>query len=58
MTGTLLDTIVYAFRDLFGSQNFALFYAYIWGRALVRKPAHGQWDLPGRSADGSLLVPG
>ena len=31
MTGTLLNTIVYAFRDLFGSQNFALFYAYIWG---------------------------
>jgi hypothetical protein len=29
ITGTLLDTVVYAFRDLFGSQNFALFSAYV-----------------------------
>lgn len=31
ITGTLLDGVVYAFHDLFGSQNFALFHAYIWG---------------------------
>ena len=30
-TFSLLDDVVYQFRDLFGSQNFALFYAYIWG---------------------------
>ena len=30
-TGTLLESVVYAFRDLFGSQNFALFSAYVWG---------------------------
>ena len=31
MDTSLLDKIVYAFRDLFGSQNFALFSAYLWG---------------------------
>jgi hypothetical protein len=30
-TSALLDPIIYAFRDLFGSQNFVLFYAYVWG---------------------------
>ena len=35
-TGTLLDGVVYAFRDLFGSQNFALFSAYIWGVILCQ----------------------
>jgi len=30
-TFALLDQIVYSFRGLFGSQNFALFYAYVWG---------------------------
>ena len=30
-TGTLLESVVYAFRDLFGSQNSALFSAYVWG---------------------------
>jgi len=56
-TGTLLDTIVYAFRDLFGSQNFALFYAYIWGVILCEgrhtvtgiylagQPASRYWSL-------------
>lgn len=29
--GTLLRTTIYAFRDLFGSQNFALFCTYLWG---------------------------
>ena len=33
-TGSLLDGVVYAFRDLFGSQNFALFSAYVWGLIL------------------------
>jgi len=33
-TFSLLDDVVYQFRDLFGSQNFALFYAYIWGAIL------------------------
>jgi len=56
-TGTLLDTIVYAFRDLFGSQNFALFYAYVWGVILCEgrhtvsgiylagQPASRYWSL-------------
>ncbi len=35
-TGTLLDGVVYAFRDLFGSQNFALFSAYVWGVILCQ----------------------
>ena len=30
-TFALLDQIVYSFRGLFGSQNFALFSAYVWG---------------------------
>ncbi|RMH10910.1 MAG: hypothetical protein D6698_17185 [Gammaproteobacteria bacterium] len=57
MTGTLLDTIVYAFRDLFNSQNFALFYAYVWGVILCEgrhtvtgiylagQPASRYWSL-------------
>ena len=56
-TGTLLDTVVYAFRDLFGSQNFALFYAYVWGVILCEgrhtvtaiylaiQPASRYWSL-------------
>ena len=35
-TGSLLDAVVYAFRDLFGSQNFALFSAYVWGVILCQ----------------------
>ena len=57
ITGTLLDTVVYAFRDLFGSQNFALFYAYVWGVILCEgrhtvtgiylagQPASRYWSL-------------
>ena len=30
-TVTLLETVLYRFRDLFGSQNFSLFCAYIYG---------------------------
>jgi len=30
-TFALLDEILYRFRDLFGSQNFLLFCAYVWG---------------------------
>jgi hypothetical protein len=33
-TGSLLDGVVYAFRDLFDKQNFALFGAYVWGTIL------------------------
>jgi len=44
-TGTLLDTVVYAFRDLFDSRNFALFSAYIWGTILCegRHTISGIW---------------
>ena len=35
-TGSLLDGVVYAFRDLFGSRNFALFSAYLWGVILCQ----------------------
>jgi hypothetical protein len=30
-TFALLDSVLYCFRDLFGSQNFLLFCAYVWG---------------------------
>lgn len=30
-TFALLDPVLYRFRDLFGSQNFLLFCAYVWG---------------------------
>ena len=30
-TSALLDPLLYRFRDLFGSQNFYLFCAYVWG---------------------------
>lgn len=30
-TLVLLEAVLYRFRDLFGSQNFVLFCAYVWG---------------------------
>ncbi|MBM3279985.1 MAG: transposase [Candidatus Handelsmanbacteria bacterium] len=36
MPTALLDGVVYAFRDLFGSQNFVLFSAYLWGVILCQ----------------------
>lgn len=49
VTGSLLDMVVYAFRDLFDSRNFALFSAYIWGTVLCqgRHTISGIW-LAGR----------
>jgi len=35
-TLSLLDPLLYRFRDLFGSQNFLLFCAYVWGVILCR----------------------
>lgn len=37
-TFVLLEAVLYRFRDLLGSQNFALFCAYVWGVILCRGP--------------------
>lgn len=37
-TVALLDMVLYRFRDLFGSQNFSLFCAYIYGVILCEGP--------------------
>ena len=35
-TFVLLESVLYRFRDLFGSQNFVLFCAYVWGVIVCR----------------------
>ena len=37
-TFVLLEAVLYRFRDLLGSQNFALFCAYVWGVITCRGP--------------------